>query len=430
MKKHPSLKSTGIALGLLLCSSALQADVVVPLSSTWGEYDYNRYLYGAGNGNLTLSGQSSSGFTALVTSNFVDVVANGSGAIGPDGQAEGPQGRPAVFQEFQALDLSRPGQKVTLSFDIQFHNVMKVTDKRFRFGLCSTNSNSTVYLMVDTGVAAGGSAQFRPDPYLTDVTGNTLWDFTSTPSFPWAYTANGYSTSPTLTNVNNPLEPLGPNTGYVSGILSHFASSGGNSQNPAMSGAPNGAINGLGADASTLGIVHSFKYSFQRTNDGSGAMTVNAGNGLTLSASWSNTVGPDVLSSTVPLYNDHAEIPANGGPLDSIGLVAFNFMDNDIYTNGAAGGSYTMSNVKIVYESLKIVEARNSAPDTVQLIWTSTPSDVPTAQYEIESTGDLTEPVTWLPAATPIASQGDFTTNTVPAISATGDRQFYRVRKL
>ena len=44
MKKHPSLKSAGIALGLLLCSSALQADVVVPLSSTWGEYDYNRYL--------------------------------------------------------------------------------------------------------------------------------------------------------------------------------------------------------------------------------------------------------------------------------------------------------------------------------------------------------------------------------------------------
>ncbi len=142
MKKHPSLKTTSAALGLLLCALPLQADVIVPLANTWGEYDYNRYLFGAGNGNLTLSAQSSGGFTALVTSNFVDVVNNATGEIGPDGSGEGPQGRPAIFQEFPALDLSRPGQKATLSFDIQFHSTMKVTDKRFRFGLGSTNSNA------------------------------------------------------------------------------------------------------------------------------------------------------------------------------------------------------------------------------------------------------------------------------------------------
>ena len=316
MKQRLSLKAAFLTAGLLLLPGALHADVLIPLSNTWGEYDYNRYLYGIGNGNLTLSAQTASGFTARVTSNYVDVVNNGSGAIGADGQAEGPQGRPAVFQEFPDIDISHPGQKLTLSFDIQFHNVMKVTDKRFRFGLGSTNSNATVYLMVDTGVASGGSAQFRPDPFMTDVTGITLWDLASTPQYPWTYTANGYANSPTLTNLNNPLDPLGPNKGYVSGILSHFASSGGNSQ-ASVNDAPNGNINGLGADPTTLGVVHHFTYSFQRTNDGSGATSINAGNGLTLAFSWGNSAGPEVKSSATPLYNDHADIPANGGPLDS-----------------------------------------------------------------------------------------------------------------
>lgn len=430
MKQHLSITTAALALSILLCPGALRADVLVPLSPTWGEYDYSRYHYGSANGNLVLSRQSSSGFTALVNASFVDLVNNGTGAIGSDGAGEGPQARPAVFQEFPALDLSHPGQKATLTFDIQFHNVMKVTDKRFRFGLGNTNSNATVYLMVDTGVASGGAAQFRPDPYMTDVTGITVWDFVSTPFYPWTYTADGYGTSPTLTNLNSPIEPLGPNNGYVSGILSHFASSGGNSQ-AAFDNAPNGNINGLGADASTLHVVHSFKYSFQRTNDGSGAVSINAGNGLTMSCSWSNSAGPEVKSATTPLYNDGAGIPANGGPLDQIGLVAFNFMDNDIFTNGAAGGSYTISNLKIIYESLSITNiTANPDANTLQLIWTSTPYDEPTAQYSIESTSGLAEPIVWTPVGSAIASQGDFTTNTLSNISADGPIRFYRVRKL
>lgn len=64
----------------------------VGLSSTWGEFDWNQTNPVAPNsGNLALSGQSSSGFTAAVGPNALDV----DGSAGIDST-----GRPRIYQTF------------------------------------------------------------------------------------------------------------------------------------------------------------------------------------------------------------------------------------------------------------------------------------------------------------------------------------------
>src|SRR4051794_41961958 len=88
MKKYPCLNAAGLALALVLCHGLLRADVLLSTPSTWGKYDYNEYLYGVGNGNCFLTGQSSSGITANINSNFTYLVTNGTGALRPDGSGE------------------------------------------------------------------------------------------------------------------------------------------------------------------------------------------------------------------------------------------------------------------------------------------------------------------------------------------------------
>lgn len=453
MKKNFSLKAASVSLGLLFCFSSLHADTLVPgpAGGAWGEYDYNRYLFGAANGNLALSEKSPTGFKATISSNFTDVVNNGSGAIGSDGTGEGPQGRPTIFYEFPEVDLSQNGQKITCVFNMRFNTPMRIQDQFIRFGFINTNNNNSIYLKTDSGGAGSGGTTMgaRTDGTTTDTTGFTVWDLTSTPTYPWIYTASGYSTSPTLANLNSPLDPVGPNNGFVSGIYSHCFSSGGNGNSgpDINAGYPNGV--GFGGYNTALGTtpavaldnitnMHYIKYSLERRVD-----VANGVNGVKCQWAWTNDAGSQVLLSgehTSPYLTDYEFIGIIGkAPLTNISAVAWNIMQNSAFlsapTSPNSTGNYEVRNVRIIYEWLRITsQSYNSDANTLTLVWSSTPYNLDTGvadnsvKYRIESTTDLTTPITWAPVVPDIQSQGDFTTNVVSVLSGT-PQKYYRIAK-
>lgn len=460
MKKLPSLKSTGVALGLLLCAGALHADTIIPgpAGGNWGEYDYNRYLYGSANGSLVLSEKSSDGFKATINSNFVDVVNNSTGEIGPDGTGEGPQGRPAIFYEFPEVDLSQNGQKITCTYNIRFNTPMRIQDQFIRFGFINTNNNNSIYTKTDSGGTASGgtSSGARTDGTTTDMTGFTLWDLTSTPAYPWTYTVGGYSGSPTLTNINSPLDPIGPSLGYVRGIYSHCFSSGGNGNSGSdISGYPNGvgfggwdtglppftdySVDAAPTPLDNITNMHYMKYSLERRVDALAGV-----NGVKCQWAWTNDAGSQILKSgehASPYLTDFAFIGiVNKAPLTNISAVAWNIMQNAPFplssANPTGSGNYEVRNVRIIYEWLRFTsQTYNPGTDSLSLVWSSTPYNLDTGvsdnsvQYTLQSTTNLTEdPITWTDVAANIQSQGDYTTNVINSVS-TSANTYYRVWK-
>lgn len=449
MKKYESFKTAGVALALTLCAAAVLADTVIPgpVGGAWGEYDYNRYLFGATNGNLVLSDKSSTGFKATISSNFTDVVNNTSGAIGPDGTAEASPGRPTIFYEFPEVDLSQNGQKITCVYNIRFNTPMRVQDQFIRFGFINTNNNNSMYIKADSGGTGSGGTSMgaRSDGTTTDNTGLTVWDLVSTPAYPWVYTAGGYGGSPTLTNLNQPV--VGPNNGFISGIYSHCFNSGttGSASGGDISGYPNG-VGFAGGDTNTTPATplnnitnwHYVKYSLERRVDVATGI-----NGLKCQFAWTNDAGTEIKKSgehNPPYYTDF-EFIGNvfKAPLTNISAVGWNIMQNSPFlsapTSPNSSGSYEVKNVRIVYEWLRFTsQTYNPAAETLTLVWSSTPYNLDTGvadnsvQYSLHSTADLTEPVTWEPVAADIQSQGDFTTNVISVVSGS-PQKFYRVSK-
>ena len=188
---------------------------VFTLPDAWGEYDYKQYLYG-GSGNLVLTGQSATGFTALVSINDVDALHPDAGLKEPDGTVE-LAGRPAVYQEFPPLDLSAIGQKITATFDLKFNNALVAADQPFRFGFGNPANNSAFYIKMDAGEAVDGGdiLGFRSDGAMTGTDGLTLKSDTFDPN------GNLDAAVP----LNYPT--VGPNGGFVSGFYSDFFNSGG-----------------------------------------------------------------------------------------------------------------------------------------------------------------------------------------------------------
>ncbi len=374
------------------------------LASTWGEWDYKQYLYG-GIGNLVLSNQTSTGFTAWVATNDVDVVNNTTGVKGPDGAIE-PSGRPAVFQEFPALDLSQIGQKISATFDLKINNPMSWSDQFVRFGFGNTNNNSSFYIKMDSGLGGGDVLGFRSDATMTDTNGQTLI----------APTFNPDGNLADAINLNVPIK--GPNQGFVSGNYSHFLNSGG--LNPPGSsypgnigggGYPNGV--GLGVEG-TLDVIHTISMTMERL----------AG-GLKISATWSNSAGAELkVSGYTSPYID-TELPAGHGKLDQIGCLGFNLMNNDLFTNGYAGGSYTVSNLRLDYvvpPPFRITRTAYVAEtDGLSFTWDSMAG----VTYILEYSSNLTD---WQPVPNTVAipSQGDTTTYEFPFAE---QNTFYRIRK-
>lgn len=374
------------------------------LSSTWGEWDYKQYLYG-GIGNLVLSNQTSSGFTAWVATNDVDVLNNTSLALGADGQIE-VAGRPAVFQEFAPLDLSEVGQKVSATFDLKINNPMVWSDQFVRFGFGNTNNNSCFYLKVDSGLGGGDVLGFRSDATMTDTNGQTLISATFDPNGNLA----------TATNLNFPSK--GPSEGFVSGNYSHFINSGGLNppgsvypQNIGGGAYPNGV--GLGVEG-TLDVIHTISLSMERV-----------GGGLKIVGTWSNSAGADFrVSGYANPYID-TDLPAGHGKLDKISCLGFNLMSNDLFTNGYAGGTYTVSNFRLDYVVPPPFRVTRIAYvveiDGLSFTWDSRAGE----SYFLEYSSNLAD---WqqVPNTTVIESQGDSTTLEYPFAE---QNTFYRIRK-
>lgn len=374
------------------------------LSSTWGEWDYKQYLYG-GIGNLALSNQTSSGFTAWVATNDVDVLNNTTGALGADGQIE-VAGRPAVFQEFSPLDLSENGQKITATFDLKINNPLVWSDQFVRFGFGNTNNNSCLYLKIDSGLGGGDVLGFRSDATMTDTNGQTLISATFDPNGNLA----------TATNLNVPVK--GPSEGFVSGNYSHFINSGGLNppgsvypQNIGGGAYPNGV--GLGVEG-TLDVIHTISLSMERV----------AG-GLKIVGTWSNSAGADLrVSGYANPYID-TDLPAGHGRLNQISCLGFNLMSNDLFTNGYAGGTYTVSNFNLDYFVPPPFRIKHIAYlpelDGLTFTWDSRAGET----YILEYSTNFSD---WqqVPNTTVIESQGDSTTLEYPFAE---QNTFYRIRK-
>ncbi|MEI8039100.1 MAG: immunoglobulin domain-containing protein [Verrucomicrobiota bacterium] len=333
-KNRRAARQTGrlyaLATSLALTTGLHASPVALP--STWGEYDYKQYLYG-GSGNLALSGQSATGFTALVAVNDVDALNNTTGVKTPDGSIDAA-GRPAVYQEFTPLDLSRIGEKVSATFNLKFNNALVANDQAFRFGFGNPADNSAFYIKMDAGEGGGDILGFRSDSTTTGTDGLTLKSATFDPA---GNLANAV-------NLNAPT--VGANGGFVSGFYSHFCNSGGlnapGSAYPLNIGGnyPNNV--GLGM-AATLDVVHTITLSMERV----------AG-GLKIDASWGNSAGAEVRSSSYSTPYIDADLPAGHGSLAQIGHLGFCMSKDDLFGLGAAGGSYTVSNFSLDYTPVAV----------------------------------------------------------------------------
>ena len=204
----------------------------------------------------------------------------------------------------------------------------------------------------------------------------------------------------------------------MSGNYSHFLNSGG--LNPPGSsypgnigggGYPNGV--GLGVEG-TLDVIHTISMTMERL----------AG-GLKISATWSNSAGAELkVSGYTSPYID-TELPAGHGKLDQIGCLGFNLMNNDLFTNGYAGGSYTVSNLRLDYvvpPPFRITRTAYVAEtDGLSFTWDSMAG----VTYILEYSSNLTD---WQPVPNTVAipSQGDTTTYEFPFAE---QNTFYRIRK-
>ena len=283
------MKPTTLLLSSVLLAAHAPA-ASVGLSSTWSEFDYNQSNAVAPTaGILALSAQSSSGFTAEIGANTLDV----DGTSGID-----QPGRPRVYQTFAPQTLAALGDKVSLSFNMKLGTLFSLQgDTQFRFGLADTLHNQAVLGMVDIGAPDGTTMRLRPDLSLT---GN-----------------------------NSTLAP------YVAGDWSDFGNTG--SATGAVSpsfqkgdsyGSASGAPNGIGLQDVTT--THHFTMNLERISGG-----------IQWSVLWGNDGGAGTVSvSTNPFVVNDSALPMNS--IDGLGFV---YIQNAPY--GTGSGSTTISNVVV-----------------------------------------------------------------------------------
>lgn len=296
---------------ILLVSACLTANAAteqIILNSSWSEHD----PFQLGSGVQTLSGESASGFTSSHSSAVSDL---------------GEQ--PRVYQEFTGVDTSQVGQKLTATFDVQFHDVLPEGDTKFRFGFGDTTTNQgMVPIMIDMGPAFGSSIRMRYDNSITDTND-------------------------------------GPASTYSPGNYSGFLSASGTFGNGG--GTPTGeSSGGLGVDVST---IHTFTTTIERVErnvdfsfppDG---VADGVANGWYTTVTWTSDAAPP---DAEPLFydtnnGDFAEFDVDTGlgvyeedvwnsrgrieNIDTLGFLLFN---NEPFTGGS--GSYTISNLVVEYD--------------------------------------------------------------------------------
>ncbi|QDT00939.1 hypothetical protein [Adhaeretor mobilis] len=298
-------------LGVLLliasvCGAVSAATQPINLNSSWTEHDPFQLFAGV----QTLSNQSSSGFTSAH-----------SGAVSDLGE------QPRVYQEFTGVDTSQVGQKLSVSFDVQFHDLLTEGDTQFRFGFGDTTTNQgLIPIMIDMGPAFGSSLRMRYDDSITDDENGAV------PT----YEAGNYS-------------------GFLSG--SGTFGNGGSSPTGESSG-------GLGVDTAT---IHTFTTTVERLErnvdfsfppDGIADEVVN---GWYTTVTWTSDV-PGAETLFVDTNNgEFAEFDVDTelgvypedtfntrGRIENIDTLGFLMFNNQPFAAGS--GSYTISNFTVEYD--------------------------------------------------------------------------------
>lgn len=288
-----------------VCLPMIAAARVISLGS-WSEYDPASF----GAGIQTLSNNSTAGFTAA-----------------HDGSVSGLQERPRVYQEFDGVDVSQVGQKLTATFDVQFHTVPSAGDTVFRFGFGDRTTNQgLVPMMVDLGQSEGVSVRQRYDDSLTD--GQAI------------YTPGDYS-----------------------GFLSASSTFGAATGNPTS----NGSSIGVGGIRDVV-AVHSFTVTVERVErnvdtsfpaDGIADELVNGwyttlswtsnelGAGTVFADTNNNTFAQFDVDTGLGVFNE--DIFNARGRIENIDTVGFYIFQDDPFAATGSIGSYTVSNFALRY---------------------------------------------------------------------------------
>lgn len=382
MKRYTPLLTASLILAALV-PSLTQAQPIA-LSSTWRQYDLQEQQ-GFSAGLLSVTAQSSSGFTATVSSNGI--------ALGAPPEYTGypskSQYLPRVYTFFANQPITNNGQRVTFSFDVKFNDVADPSNTgSFRFTMGDTNCNNTYGEFLGIGTASGST--FRYDATITQ---DTNWLD--------AITLNYLYMPPDLSNPNNP-------TNYSFGSFGDFSGS-----SVGGGGTPNGVK--MGVDTTTL---HHVRFSVERTPSG-----------LQVDSVWTNSAGTAVEHAAfapVPggVGDDHGGFPTGTLPWTNVNVFGFCLFGTGANEHffGYDPGSFTISNLK-AYSGFNITAfQRDSASGDVTLTWESTKVDV--CEYVVHKSTDLSS---WTPISTNI-TEGFQTSYTN---SATADNAaFYRVEKV
>lgn len=276
MRIHPLLAT-------LLATSSLPA-ANVTLNSTWAEFDWNQTNPTAPNaGILQLSGQSSTGFTAAIGENTLDV----DGAAGVDSS-----GRPRIFQTFTPLALATVGDSVSLSFVATAANAMVAGDSQFRWALGQTDRNHGIWASTDFGTPAGNTATTRFDGSITDP----------------AVSAT-----------------------YSAGNFGHFLNSG------TTRGSSSAVVNGtaIGDPLVNLATEHYYTLNIARV---AGGLSWDFSYGNNNGAGGPNTVSVGFFDDSI------AQADGANGMMDTVDTVAFMLWSNAPF-GAATTGSFSVSNV-------------------------------------------------------------------------------------
>ncbi len=286
-KHTKKMKTTPLFLLTAAFLTTSLTAATVPLSGTWSEFDWNQTNPVAPNaGILALSGQSSSGFTAAIGQNLLDV----DGNAGVDSA-----GRPRVFQLFAPQALSALGDTVTLSFKATAANGMVAGDSQFRFAFTDTAHNQGLWASTDMGTPGGNAATTRFDNSITDP----------------AVSAS-----------------------YVAGNFGHFLNSGGTRGNSGV--IPNGTA--IGDPLVSLTTEHFYTLAVSRVVGG-----------LSWNFSYGNNAGaagPETV--TIGAVFDDSITQANGANavMSSVDGIAF-LLFNDAPFGAGNTGSFTISDVVV-----------------------------------------------------------------------------------
>lgn len=383
MKRY--LAPVAAVLLAALLPTLIQAQPIA-LPSTWRQYDLQEQQ-GHSAGLLSLTAESSSGFTATVSSNGIAVGADYPAYTGYPSKS---QYLPRVYTFFANQPITNNGQRVTFSFDVKFNDVADPSNNgSFRFSMGDTNCNNAFGEFLGMG-SAGGNSTFRYDSAITQ---DTNWLD--------AITFNYLYMPPDLSNPNNP-------TNYSFGSFCDL-----NSSSVGGGGVPNGVK--MGVDTTT---VHHVRFSVERTPSG-----------LQVDSVWTNSAGTAVEHAAfapVPggVGDDYDGFPIGTLPWTNVNVFGFCLFGTGANEHffGYDPGSFTISNVK-AYSGFNITAfQRDPASGDVTLTWESTKVDV--CEYVVHKSTDLSS---WMPISTNI-TEGFQTSYTN---SATADNAaFYRVEKI